>query len=273
MTRVSSTWVVPLTEQPARSPALRLLCLPFAGGGAATYRRWPRLLPAHVDVYAVQPPGRETRIGEPPIRRLDTLVTAMAEATRPYRGAPYALFGHSLGGLVAFELTRALRRRGEPLPCVLFVSGCAAPQLADAERSFAELDDAAFVERLRRFAGTPDAVLEDKELLALMLPTLRADLELRDGYRCADEPPLELPIVALGGEDDPDVGVAELFAWRAQTRAAFSVKRFAGGHFFLKGAPAPLLATVEAELACALGGTRDASPVNTYQEAARGSHV
>jgi surfactin synthase thioesterase subunit len=250
------------------------LCFPHAGGGAALYRRWPALLPGELDLslYAVQPPGRENRIGEPAIRDLTVLVDALVEATRAQRAQPYALFGHSVGALVAFELTRALRRRGENLPSVLFVSGCGAPQQGCAERAYGELDDAAFVERLRRFEGTPEGALENAELRALLLPTLRADLGLRDGYRCASEPPLVVPIVAFGGEDDPDVTTADLCAWSAQTCTSFRVKRFPGGHFFLKSAARELLVCVAEELVAQFENGAN-TRVFAHEEATRESFV
>lgn len=261
--RAPSPWVLPLSEPTERRARRSLLCLPYAGGGASVYRAWPTLLARELDVRVVglQPPGRETRIGEPPIRQLATLLDALVEATRTERDRPYALFGHSLGALTAFELTRALRRRGERLPAVLLVSGCPAPQRSDPERSFGELDDAAFIERLRRFEGTPDAVLAHPELLELLLPTLRADLGLRDGYRCAEEPPLALPIVAFGGDADPDVSAPDLLAWSVHTTAGFRARRFPGGHFYLKSEARALLACVSQELAAVFGDAAAAHPI------------
>lgn len=219
------------------SEPLRLLCFPYAGGGASTYRSWASWLPSDVALCPVQLPGRETRMKEPAIGSLPALIELLVRETAQLRRGRFAFFGHSLGGLLAFELTRALRRRGERLPAQLFVSACRAPQLVEDERTLATLDDGAFVAALRTFEGTPDRVLEDPELLPLLLPTLRADFGLREGYACAEESPLPLPIAVFGGEDDAHVAISSLFAWRLHTSRSFSLTRFAGGHFYFRGQP------------------------------------
>ncbi|HEX5661096.1 MAG TPA: alpha/beta fold hydrolase [Polyangiales bacterium] len=220
------------------SERLRLLCFPNAGGGASAYRLWQERLPDDIEVCAVQLPGRENRLREPALRELPALIELLRAETAQLRRGPFAFFGHSLGALVAFELTRALRRAGERLPVQLFVSSCRAPHTDDEGVALSELDDASFLGALREFAGTPEAVLQDHELLALVLPTLRADFALRDGYRCAEEPGLALPITVYGGEDDAHVSLSSLFAWRAHTQRSFSLARFPGGHFYFRDQPA-----------------------------------
>jgi medium-chain acyl-[acyl-carrier-protein] hydrolase len=223
----------------SKPPVLRLLCFPYAGGGASAFRDWSAHLPADVELCAIELPGRETRLREPAIASLPALIELLLAETAPLRTGRFALFGHSLGALVAFELARALRRRGEALPVSLFVSGCRAPQLGrECETPVGELDEPAFLALLREFAGTPEAVLRDRELLSLLLPTLRADFGLRDGYVCGDEPGLPLPIVAFGGEDDAHVPISSLFDWRAQTQRSFALSRFAGRHFYFRDQPA-----------------------------------
>jgi medium-chain acyl-[acyl-carrier-protein] hydrolase len=217
---------------------LRLLCFPNAGGGASAYRLWQERLPSDVEVCPVQLPGRETRLREPALRELPALIELLRVETAQLRQAPFAFFGHSLGALVAFELTRALRRRGERLPAQLFVSACRAPHTEDDGVALSSLDDTAFLDALREFAGTPEPVLQDRELLALVLPTLRADFALRDGYRHTEEPGLPVPITAYGGEDDEHVPQSSLFGWRAHTQHSFSFARFPGGHFYLRDQPA-----------------------------------
>lgn len=226
----------------------RLFCLPFAGGSASTFRTWSTLLPADVEVCAIQPPGRESRIAEAPFTQLATLVQTLAYIIQPYLALPFALFGHSLGALVAFELTRQLRREQLPEPRQLFVSARRAPQLAETDAPIHQLPDAEFVQELRRYNGTPEAVLRHAELLALLLPVLRADFALHETYVYLPEPPLDCPIVAFGGLEDPLVQRDDLTAWRTQTRQRFDAHLLPGDHFFINN-PRALLGLLSQKLA------------------------
>lgn len=213
------------------------------------YRLWPEGLPASVEVCAVQLPGRETRLREPAHRRVEPLAAELAEALDPELTAPFAFFGHSMGALVAFELTRELRRRRGPGPVLLVASGRHAPHLASRRRPIHELPEAEFRGELRALEGTPDAVLDHDELMALFNPLLRADFAVLETYRHAEEPPLDLPIVAVGGQDDPWVNREELEAWRVLTTAPVTVHQLPGKHFYLQTARAELLALVSEALA------------------------
>jgi surfactin synthase thioesterase subunit len=242
-----------LARPPSRSAAVRLFCLPFAGGGASAYHGWVGALPPAVDVCPVQPPGRETRRDEPPIPALGRLVEALADELLPHLDAPFALFGHSMGGLIGFELARHLRRRHGPSPVRLFVSAHRAPHLPGHERQLHRLPTAALVEELHRLKGTPEAVFRYPELLELVLPVLRADFALCETYRYFPDQPLDCPISAFGGTEDPRVGPALLAAWGFQTRAAFELRLFGGDHFYLRPHQAALLEAIGADLAPHLG--------------------
>lgn len=213
---------------------LRLFCLPFAGGGAAPYRLWSRHLPPAIACCPILLPGREERLAEPPLRRLDALVGAVADALAPHLAEmPYAIFGHSFGALAAFELARLIRRRGLPPPCHLFVSGRRAPGLPRSAATLHDKPDAALIERMRALGGTPQAVLDSPDLMALLLPAMRADFEALETHRHGAEPPLPVPMTALGGTEDAGVPEADLAAWRAEAGAGFDMCLFPGGHFFL----------------------------------------
>lgn len=243
----ASPWIIEPDPQPGAT--VRLFCLPYAGGGAAAYRPWRQLLPASVALSVVQLPGRETRLREAPYRRLGPLVETLVEAVAPAIDRPYALFGHSMGALIAFEFARALRRRGAPEPVCLIVSGRRAPQLADPDPPLHQLADGAFVGAMvRRYNGIPRVILEDVELLRMFLPTLRADLELIETYVYQGEPPLASPIVALGGQSDARASADELAAWGAQTAAGCQVRLLPGDHFYLQGERAALLDLITATL-------------------------
>ncbi len=244
------TWLQVFTPRPAAE--LRLFCLPYAGGGAGVYRHWGEQLPAAVELGAVRLPGREGRFGEPPLRRLDRLIELLVDELLPLMDRRFALFGHSLGALVAFELARALRRGGHRMPAHLFVSGRRAPQLASARdpgRPVHLLPDAELLAELGKLEGAPPRVAGAPELLELMLPTVRADFEMGETYRFAAEAPLALPITGFGGEQDGDVSADSVAAWQAQTTGRFAMHLVPGGHFFLHDRRDAVLEPVAAELA------------------------
>jgi medium-chain acyl-[acyl-carrier-protein] hydrolase len=215
-------------------PSLRLVCVPHAGAGAAAYRPWATLLPAHVELWAAELPGRATRIAEPPVRDLLALAGLLAGAVRAQVPGPFCLFGHSLGALVAFEACRHLARAGAALPRHLIVSGRRAPRFRRERASIASLPDAELARVVaERYDGIPAAVLDQPELLALFLPALRADLAALEGYRYEGGPPLPLPITALAGEGDEHAPLPEVAAWGEETSASFALRTFPGGHFFI----------------------------------------
>jgi len=215
------------------APRLRLLCFPYAGGGPAVFRRWPQLFSREVEILAVQMPGRAARMAEAPYRTVADMVSDVVAGLAASSDAPFALFGHSLGGLVAFEVCRALRRRAAPLPEQLFVSATPAPHLPRRDRSTSALSDAALVDRIRRWNGTPPEVLGNREMMELVLPGIRADLAAVDVYEHEAEPPLDLPVTVFGGHADRMVERSSLDAWSAHTTAEFRLEMVPGDHFFL----------------------------------------
>lgn len=223
------------TTVPRRSldPQWRLLCLPYAGGTAGLYRSWAEILPPEYEVHAVQLPGREWRIKEPPMRRVAPVVEALLEVVAPLQDRPLALFGHSLGALLAFELARAMRRAGMEEPAHLFVSGHRAPQLDSGERPVHDAPDEIFVNSLRALQGTPEELLANDELMALLLPALRADFEIADTYQFTPEAPLACPVSAFGGVADLVTPRDRLEPWAEVTDGPFKLRMFPGGHFFV----------------------------------------
>lgn len=232
---------------PNPSARLRLFCVPYAGGGDAVFRAWGQALPADVEVCAVRLPGRDQRRGEPLFARLTPLVRALADALGAELARPYALYGHSMGARVAFELAREQRRRGRPGPVLLAVSGRAAPHCPEQDPLHALATDP-LIARLRRFGGTPEAVLREPELMAMLLPIVRADLAVNEAEDHRPEPPLDCPIAAFGGSHDERCRQDELLAWRDHTRGAFTHQIFPGGHFFVNTASRELLAALSRAL-------------------------
>ncbi|HEX8692609.1 MAG TPA: alpha/beta fold hydrolase [Longimicrobium sp.] len=244
------SWV--MVPRPAPSARLRLFCFPYAGGGASIFYPWARLLPPEVELCAVQLPGREARLSERPIGDLAELTDRLYDALLPYFDRPFAFFGHSNGGLMAFELARKLRREGRRGPVHLFVSGRPAPQLALDEPPIHSLPEPEFLDALRRFQGTPEEVLQNAEIMQLISPMLRADFALGETYAYREERPLAIPISSYGGRTDDEVSEEQAAAWREQTSAEFHLKMFPGGHFFLNTDRALVLEELSRELRGAL---------------------
>ncbi len=241
-----SPWLPP---EPGRAEApLRLYCLPHAGAGPLAFLGWERALAPEIDPVPLCPPGRERRYWDPPYCALPPYVAALADVLREDADRPYALFGHSVGALVAFELARALRATGAPDPVHLFVSGRIAPQLADPRPALHTLPDDALVRELVRFGGLPENALRSPEILDLVLPVLRADLAVNETYRHVPQPPLEIPVTVFGGAADPKVERDELWAWQEQAAGFFEVVQFEGGHFFTRDRREDLLAAIAARL-------------------------
>jgi medium-chain acyl-[acyl-carrier-protein] hydrolase len=216
-----------------------LFCLPYAGGGASVFRVWPEAMPAGVELSAVQLPGHEARIREPPVDDLGALVRVLADEVAPLAREPYALFGHSMGAEIAFQLARELRRRGARAPARLFVGGRGAPHCLLKHQPILHLSDAEFLKALvERYNGIPQEVLDEPELVALILPALRADLRIVERYEYVAEPPLECPISAYGGTTDAISPEEDIRAWRSHTAGEFEATILPGGHFFLNEAEA-----------------------------------
>jgi medium-chain acyl-[acyl-carrier-protein] hydrolase len=225
---------------------VRLFCLHHAGVGAFLFGQWKKYLPPEIEIYAVQLPGRENRLGESPFTRIDQLVKTLTPIMIPYLDKPFAFFGHSLGALLSFEITRELRRQNAPTPIHLFVSSRIAPQLSIKINSLIhELPETAFLQEIcRRYDGIPEMVLQNTELMQIFLPALRADFAMLETYIYANEEPLNCPISAFGGREDREVSEQAIAAWQHQTSSYFKMQMFDGGHFFFRSDIAPILSII-----------------------------
>ncbi|AKG46648.1 thioesterase II family protein [Streptomyces xiamenensis] len=221
---------------------LSLVCLPFAGSGAGFYRAWKKLEVAGVDVVPLQLPGREERFIDPPHSDVATAALELAaDAMRLTKDKEHvALFGHSLGAVLAFETARALLAQGHPTLRALFVSGSPGPWTGRTHRATG-LDDDAFLARVNEFAGYRHAAFDDPDMRELLLPLLRADVAMHEDYRPADDRPLDLPVTALRGADDRLVSAADSAQWAAATAGAFTAHEFPGGHMYLTESATALL--------------------------------
>jgi surfactin synthase thioesterase subunit len=228
--RAPSRWL----PYPAAGGPVRLYCLPHAGGSASAFRPWIGRLDG-ATVLPVQPAGRETRLRDAPHTSMDALAAELAEVLlADAAGDPYAVYGHSLGALVGYEVVHRIEALGGPPPVHLLVSGCAAPQWpthADPATTEGALSDERIVALLRSLGGTPEVFLADPRVLRMILPPLRADLTVKDTYRYRPRPPLAVPITAIASTDDPRAGVDSMTAWRDQTIRRARTHVLPGGHF------------------------------------------
>ncbi|WP_103125315.1 thioesterase II family protein [Nostoc cycadae] len=243
-TNISSynSWIICPKANPLAD--LRLFCFPYAGGSSLLFRSWADYLPPFIEVCAIELPGRGRQIKLPLCNNMDVLVDAIASIIHPYLDKPFAFFGHSMGGLISFELARLLRKKYHLLPVHLFISGRHAPQIPDSYPAIHNLPEADFIAEIRHLNGTPPAVLENSELMQLFQPILRADFAVLETYIYTPEPPLACPISVFGGLQDSEVSCDELQAWQEQTTTNFNLDMFPGDHFFLHSAQSMLIASL-----------------------------
>lgn len=228
---------------------LRLVCFPYAGGTASAFRTWTSTLPHDVELCAIELPGREGRFRECAVRDLRQVVAMLASDWERYGySEPSVFFGHSMGALLAFELTRELRRRKIPTPIHLAVAGHGAPQAPKLGRLLSDLPEDQLLEEIRQLGGTPDHALRDRELLTVLLPTLRADLAICDTYEYVNDDALPCSVSVYVGRADPRVTPRSTIAWEAQTRGSFRIVVLPGGHFFINDSRDLFLAALAREL-------------------------
>ena len=240
-------WV--LSPRPNSQATFRLFCFPYAGVGPSIFRPWVAGLPAHLEVRLIQLPGREGRWREPALTNVADIADQVTRALLPHLQLPFAFYGHSLGALISFEVTRRLRAAGYAMPRHLFLGAHRAAQLSNPHFAMRHLEDGPFVDELRRrYDGIPQSVLDNPELLELMLPCLRADFTAYETYEYRPEAPLECPISAFGGDADAYVGTDEVAAWHEQTRDRFRMRVVPGNHFFLQMQREEVIAAVLADL-------------------------
>lgn len=236
---VQTPWIA--YHRPLPGARMRLFCFHHAGGGASVFRPWAEWLqPYQIDLCPVQLPGRENRINEAPCTNLNRLVTQLQKAIEPYTTLPFAFLGHSMGGTVAFHLAHQFQRRGRPVHR-LIVSATTPPHARQSKAQIHQLPDDEFVQQVTTYNGLPTEVLQNRELMALVLPSLRADFTLCARAEMMDwgcgkgavPPVLHSPLSVFTGLSDCTLADADIEQWRHHTIGAVKVRKFPGDHFFL----------------------------------------
>lgn len=227
---------------------LRLFCLPYAGGGAAIFRSWSDHLPSSVEVLPIELPGRGRRVHEAPFKSITEMVNSVTRFVAARSDKPFALFGHSMGSIIGFEVARKLRRENLRQPARLFASGRRAPQVNESTPPTHNLSKEEFLEVLQQLNGSAPEALQNAELMELMLPTIRADFKAIETYTYSHEPPLDCSITAFGGLQDHHVGREPVECWKTQTNSSFRLHWIPGDHFFLNTHRQQLLDVLAQEL-------------------------
>lgn len=219
-----------MRKQPAE---FTLFCFPFSGGTAAAFKPWQVHNSDLLEVVPVKLPGRETRYKEPAFFDLVDMASAFVDALAPYTDRRYALYGHSMGGLIIFEVVRQIRQRGLPMPEHLFPGAYRSPERPSTKRNIHHLDNEAFLEELRTYEGTPESFFDNPELIDFLLPMLKADFSIHETWVYKNQPPLDIPITGFYGKEDPISPATEMQPWQAHTSKSFELVQIPGSHFFL----------------------------------------
>lgn len=223
---------------PSRSAAKRrLICFPPAGGDALLFRDWQHSLDQEIEVVGIRLPGRGSRFAEAPYQDWETLLINLENEFRNLMDLPYVLFGHSFGGILAFELTRRIQKNNESslLPQQVIISALESPKNnSKTLKVFKGLNDRDLMAELKNLGGIPAEVFAHQELMEFMLPVLRADLALLESYKFKVSAPLLCRIKVMAGEQDPLVSQDELISWQQQTRQKLQISMFSGGHFYFQ---------------------------------------
>ncbi|KIL51087.1 thioesterase II family protein [Jeotgalibacillus campisalis] len=212
----------------------RIFCFPYAGGSSSIYNSWYKHLPDDIELFSIELPGRGRRISEPPIRNMNLLIRTMVKELLPYfKEKRFIFFGHSMGALISYELAITLLNSEGISPEKLFVSAHRAPHIPRVSSQTFKQSDEILIQKLKELNGTAEVILNTPELLDLILPIMRADLELCETYKFNHSYPLPIPITAFAGDSDKNVLIDSVTKWDDVTSDKFNLEIVKGDHFFI----------------------------------------
>jgi len=226
----------------------RVFLFPYAGGGPAVFSKWNAELPENIEAQIVHYPGRGSRHNETPIKSVSKLTEEISQGIQHLPDKQFVFFGHSLGGLIAFELARYLHQKAFPQPVAVFISACGAPHVPDSHPPIHTLPDGEFIDALKKLNGTPQEIIQNQEMLNLLLPVLRTDFEMIETYKYVSNDLLDCPIIAIGGLDDKRVSSERLEGWEMYTSSKFELRYFPGDHFFINTAKESVIDSIVREV-------------------------
>jgi medium-chain acyl-[acyl-carrier-protein] hydrolase len=242
------SWILQSTSASHIPKRLRLFCFSCAGGNAASFIPWQYALEPDIELCAIQLPGRGESLGAPTVRSFSELMARLAPAVAPAATLPFAFFGHSLGGLVAFELARRFQSDGGRMPFKLLIAGCDRPRHRKPTLRLHDLDDDARLQALREFGGTSPEILENRDLMDLAMPSIVGDFALLSDYRYNPGRPLDTPLTLMLGRGDQHVDRQTAMSWQEETLEPMTTHWFDGGHFFIHSQREAVIDCVRSEL-------------------------
>lgn len=228
----NKSWYLEYDKKPYAR--IRLFCFHHSGGAASMYYPWVKCLSPNIELIAIQLPGRESRFTEPLTNNLTEIIEILTDGFNSYQHKPFFIFGHSLGGLLAYEFTKSLNRHYSLLPKQLIVSATKAPHLPFRMNYLSKLDGEALKEELKVYSGIDEDILNNDELLQILLPIIKSDFSISETYYYKSSSSLSFDILVLSGKDDKTVSENEVQAWSEHTSGKFKHLAFPGGHFFIK---------------------------------------
>ncbi|WP_027818883.1 thioesterase II family protein [Paraburkholderia bannensis] len=239
------------SQKAAAEGELTLFCLPYAGGSAAVYREWQQRLPGWIKLAPLHMPGRGVRHAMPALHAWPALLDLLLDDVVSYLQGPFAIFGHSMGGLIAVELAHAIRERHGVEPVWLGVSACKAPSRRERALHWLSCPESEFVDEVRSLNGMPEELLANREFMDLVLPFLRADFHLCGSYTYRQRVPLDCPMLVAGGAQDREIACdpVNLAAWSLETRGACEQHTLDADHFFINTHRDALIGLVAGSLA------------------------